>query len=113
MDEHSASHHSETEGSIDSEACFNDEAGKIEEIPAPKSEPEKESAGPTVEDLAKLKQKLAKSLQNETELLERQVELHTESRDLRIAIEKEETKRQIAKLNAEKAKILVAKEAAR
>ena len=111
----------ETEGSIDSEAVFEDPQvtldRKLKELKETRLSPIKKSKvqepSTTREDVDRMKKQLEEALDYETKLVERQVELHEQTRDLKIAIEKAETKKHMAALEAQKEKILAAKEAAR
>jgi hypothetical protein len=67
-------------------------------------------AVPTKEEFEKLKKELADSLDAEAKLVERQIELHTEERDLKVAIENAQLKNKLAALQAQKEKLATTKE---
>ena len=89
-----------------------DRSGSGHRGEASQSDAQDKDSGPTEADVEKLKAELMESLENETAMLDRQVELEMEGRNLRIEIEKAKTKKKMEKINAQMEQVAAAKEAA-
>jgi hypothetical protein len=63
------------------------------------------------DDLGKLKQELKASLDVETKRVDRQIVLLSEQRDLKVALENAQVEAQLARLQAERAKLVATKAA--